>query len=202
MLAWSFGCGFDSSGGSGSGNLGPEAEGDSTSESSASPSPEATSEADPTDASGTSASTTSASTTSDSTTNDSTSDPTTPDPTTHDPTTNDSTTNDDTTTTTTAAEDESTGPGFEWYTDCDCEPEIEQCVPFSYQGNVFANVCYAAPSPPCTDDPAVCPLPPSGTATPACWMGLCGLDCSAGTCPDGMSCYNLGGGVIRCAWPV
>lgn len=54
---------------------------------------------------------------------------------------------------------------------------------------------------------ATCPAPESGTATPVCEAGngpemVCKLDCSAGTCPDGMSCIGTGAGgnVRRCAY--
>jgi hypothetical protein len=53
-------------------------------------------------------------------------------------------------------------------------------------------------------DAGECPVPTSGTATPACegppGMNICALDCSEGECPDGMSCVDVfGNGMfMRC----
>lgn len=41
-----------------------------------------------------------------------------------------------------------------------------------------------------------CPSSPGGTAAKTCYS-FCGLDCSLGTCPDGMTCTSKS----ECAWP-
>ncbi|MCX4246031.1 choice-of-anchor J domain-containing protein [Paraliomyxa miuraensis] len=59
----------------------------------------------------------------------------------------------------------------------------------------------------CGEDACACPLPPGGTALNACadftgddGGGSCYLDCSDGTCPDGMICRTLSGN-SACVWP-
>ncbi|PCC70243.1 hypothetical protein SAMN02745121_03429 [Nannocystis exedens] len=80
-----------------------------------------------------------------------------------------------------------------------CQPGVVVCIASAHDGLEFS-VC----APFCGDDDD-CPLPASGTATPACDLdsrpSVGSLDCSEGQqCPDDMVCDLQGSGL--CMWPV
>ncbi|HET6584860.1 MAG TPA: hypothetical protein VFG69_15485, partial [Nannocystaceae bacterium] len=99
--------------------------------------------------------------------------------------------------TTTGGVDEQPANGM--YSDC---AVITDCVGLNICV-VVADDGYCSTTP-CTDPTTECDASPGGTAVPICadiMVGMamstaCALDCSGGkTCPGGMTCSPLGGGM-------
>jgi hypothetical protein len=81
-----------------------------------------------------------------------------------------------------------------------CDPPYDLCNVFG-GGSAPHHCTYTCES---VD---TCPAPETGTATPVCEPGngpenVCKLDCTSGTCPEGMACIGTGaaGETRRCAF--
>lgn len=83
----------------------------------------------------------------------------------------------------------------------DCE-DGEFCVGVQVEPGMWLHACSME-----CGGPGDCPPAPAGTATPECIpvenTAGCALICDDGaTCPPGMECYSVGGGLGHvCLWP-